>query len=86
MAKKSAQKSERRNQVRRMLNRAAKSKVRTSIKKFDACVNANDKAGAEVAMHDSFKLLDSAANKGIMHRNTVDRKKSRMAHALNKLA
>ncbi len=86
MAKKSAQRSERRNQARRMLNRAAKSKVRTSIKKFEAALQANDKAAADTLMHESFKLLDSAANKGVMHRNTVDRKKSRMAHAFNKLA
>lgn len=69
-----------------MLNRAAKSKVRTSVKKFDAFVIANDKEAAAEAMKESFKLLDSAVNKGVMHRNTVDRKKSRMAHAFNKLA
>lgn len=86
MAKKSAQRSERRNQARRMLNRAAKSKVRTSVKKFEAAINANDKAAASTLMQESFKLLDSAVNKGVMHRNTVDRKKSRMAHAFNKLA
>ena len=69
-----------------MLNRAAKSKVRTSIKKFEEALKANDKSAAEVAMKESFKLLDSAVNKNVMHRNTVDRKKSRMAHAFNKLA
>ena len=86
MAKKSAQRSERRNQARRMLNRAAKSKVRTSVKKFEAALRSNDKESASTLMHESFKLLDSAVNKGVMHRNTVDRKKSRMAHAFNKLA
>lgn len=69
-----------------MLNRAAKSKVRTSIKKFEEALKANDKSAAEAAMKESFKLLDSAVNKNVMHRNTVDRKKSRMAHAFNKLA
>lgn len=69
-----------------MLNRAAKSKVRTSVKKFEAALRSNDKESASTLMHESFKLLDSAVNKGIMHRNTVDRKKSRMAHAFNKLA
>ena len=86
MAKESAKRSEKKNQVRRMLNRAAKSKVRTSIKKFEEALKLNDKEAAAAAMKDSFKLLDSAANKGVMHRNTVDRKKSRMAHALAKLA
>ena len=86
MAKESAKRSEKRNQARRMLNRAAKSKVRTQIKKFEDALAKNDKAAAEAAMKDSFKLLDSAVNKGVMHRNTVDRKKSRIAHAFAKLA
>ncbi len=86
MAKKSAQKSEKRNQARRMINRAAKSKVRTSIKKFEAAVLSSDKSAAEEAMKESFKLLDSAAGKGVIHRNTADRKKSRMAHSFNKMA
>ncbi len=86
MAKKSAQKSEKKNQVRRAMNRAAKSKVRTAIKKFEDAVRSGDKKNAEILMAESFKLLDSSVNKGVMHRNTVDRKKSRMAHAFNKLA
>ncbi len=86
MSNSSAEKRERQNAKRRLRNRMAKSTVRTSIKKFNAAVAAGDKASAEKAMALSFKLLDSAAGKGIFHRNMADRKKSRMYKAYAKLA
>ena len=69
-----------------MHNRQAKSTVRTAIKKFDAAVAAKDKAAAQEAMALSFKLLDTAAGNGVLHRNTASRKKSRMYKAFAKLA
>ncbi len=86
MSNKSAEKRERQNATRRMHNRMVKSAVRTAIKKFDAAVAANDKEAAQAAMALSFKLLDSAAGKGVLHRNTASRKKSRMYQAFAKLA
>ena len=86
MANKSAEKRERQNIVRRMRNRQAKSAVRTAIKKFDAAVVAGNKELAEETMKVSFKLLDSAASKGVLHRNTASRKKSRLYKAFAKLA
>lgn len=81
----SAEKRERQNRTRRMRNRATKSAVRTAIKKFDAAVVAGDKDAAATAMQLSFKLLDSATSKGVMHRNTTSRKKSRMHAKFNAL-
>ncbi len=86
MSNRSAEKRERENVVRRMRNRQVKSAVRTAIKKFDAAVAANDKEAAKTAMDLSFKLLDSAFSKGVMHKNTASRKKSRMYSAFAKLA
>ena len=86
MANRSAEKRERQNVKRRMHNRMIKSSVRTQIKKFDAAVQAKDKDAAKVAMDLSFKLLDSAASKGVLHKNTASRKKSRLYKALAKLA
>ena len=86
MANKSAEKRERQEAKRRLRNHAAKSTVRTSIKKFDAAVAAGDKAAAATALAESNKLLDSVAGKGIIHKNTAARKKSRLAHAFNKMA
>jgi small subunit ribosomal protein S20 len=81
----SAEKRERQNRVRRMRNRAAKSTMRTAIRKFDAAVVANDKDTAASALALSLKLLDSTASKGIIHKNTASRKKSRLAARFNKL-
>lgn len=86
MSNKSAEKRERQNAKRRMHNRQAKSTVRTAIKKFDAAVAAKDKAAAQEAMALSFKLIDTAAGNGVLHRNTASRKKSRMYKAFAKLA
>ena len=86
MSNKSAEKRERQNAKRRMHNRQAKSTVRTAIKKFDAAVAAKDKVAAQEAMALSFKLLDTAAGNGVLHRNTASRKKSRMYKAFAKLA
>ena len=86
MANRSAEKRERQNVKRRMHNRMIKSSVRTQIKKFDAAVVAGDKEAAKDAMALSFKLLDSAASKGVLHRNTASRKKTRIYKAFAKLA
>ena len=86
MANRSAEKRERQNVKRRMHNRMIKSSVRTQIKKFDAAVVAGDKEAAKDAMALSFKLLDSAASKGVLHKNTASRKKSRLYKAFAKLA
>ena len=84
--KKSADKRNRQAQAARLRNREAKSTFRTAVKKFDAAVAAGDKAAAEEALKLSAKLLDSAADKNIIHHNTADRKKSRMALQFNKMA
>ena len=67
-------------------NKAIRSKVKTMMKKVDAAVAAGDKAAAQEAMALRFKLLDTAAGNGVMHRNTASRKKSRMYKAFAKLA
>jgi len=82
----SARKRVKQNEVRRMRNRAQKSAIRTEIKRFEKAVEASDKVAAKTAMDASFKLLDGAGSKGIMHKNTTSRKKSRMYKAFNKLA
>ncbi len=84
--KKSAKKRVRQSADARMRNRQTKSTFRTAIKNFEAAVLAGDKAKAEEAKKLSEKLLDSAASKGIIHHNTADRKKSRIALKFNKMA
>lgn len=67
-------------------NRSIKSTVRSSIKSFEAAVKKNDKAVAEASYARFVKLIDTAAGKGLYHKNTAARKKSRLHKALAGLA
>ena len=67
-------------------NKADKSALKTAIKKFEAALDAADKAAAEAAYVEAVKKIDKAVIKGILHKNTAARKKSSMTLRLNKLA
>ena len=66
-------------------NKAAKSALKTSVKKFEAALAEGDRAAAEVAYKAAVQKVDRAALKGLMHKNTAARKKSSMTLQLNKL-
>ena len=67
-------------------NRSIKSTVRSSIKSFEAAVKTQNKAEAEASYARFVKLIDTAAGKGLYHKNTAARKKSRLHKALAALA
>lgn len=73
-----AAKRHRQNVKRRKHNRSIRSQVRTTIKAFEAAVAKKEKDNAESAYAELVKQIDTAARKGLYHRNTVARKKSRM--------
>jgi small subunit ribosomal protein S20 len=79
---KSTEKRLRQSIKRKMHNRAIKSKVRTSVKSFEGAVAKSDKASAEACYKEFVKLADTAAGKGIYHKNTIARKKSRLNSVL----
>lgn len=72
---KSAKKRMRQARARTERNRAAKSAVKTAVKRARAETTAATVATAT-------KVLDSAARKGLIHRNAAARKKSRLARRL----
>ena len=76
---KSAAKRDRQNKVRRMRNRVAKSSLRTATRRFDAAVASQDSAAAQEELKRVTSLLDKYAVKGVLHRNTAARKKSRLS-------
>ena len=84
MAKKrsSAEKRHRQSEERRMRNKAAKSAVRTSVKKFVTLVQKKDPE-SEAALRDMIKKIDTASRKGIIKKNAAARKKSRMQRFYN---
>ena len=73
------------SKARNARNKARKSELRTYLKKFDQAVLNSDKAAAEEAYKVAVKSVDRAVSKGILHRNTAARKKSRLTLKLNAL-
>ena len=69
-------------QAKAMQNKAAKSALKTQIKKFDAAVAEGNRSEADIA----YKAMDQAAAKGLLHKNNAANKKSSMTIKLNKLA
>ena len=70
----------------RLRNQAVKSRVKTFIKKVLVAVDANNVDEATTALNVAYKELDKAVTKGILKKNTVSRKKSRLAAKVNSLA
>lgn len=64
-------------------NKAAKSLMKTNIKKFDAAATAGNQEAAENAYKDAVKIVDRAATKGLIHKNKASRKKSALTKKLN---
>jgi small subunit ribosomal protein S20 len=81
----SAEKRHRQSEERRLRNKAVKSAVRTSAKKFVTLARQKDAAASETALKDMIKKIDAAAGKGIIKKNTASRKKSRMQRLFNSL-
>jgi small subunit ribosomal protein S20 len=81
----SAEKRHRQSEERRIRNKAVKTAVRTSAKKFTAAAVKKDASGAAPLLADLIKRLDTAAGKGIIPKNTAARKKSRMQKLYNSL-
>jgi small subunit ribosomal protein S20 len=67
-------------------NKANKSELKTTLKKFDAALESGDKATAEAAYKLAVKCVDKAVLKGLLHKNNAARKKSSMTLKMNKLA
>ena len=74
-----------------MQNKAAKSALKTDLKKFEAAVAEylvadGSRSEADAAYKVAVKAVDKAVSKGLLHRNNAANKKSKMTLKLNKLA
>jgi small subunit ribosomal protein S20 len=83
---KSAEKRIRQNEKRKTINRANRSKLRTQIKKLRTALGSHDKAASGETLAPTISLIDKAVNKGIIHKNTAARHKSRLTRHVNELA
>ena len=74
------------NETKAARNKAAKSALKTQIKKFDAVVAEGNRSEADVAYKVAVNAVDKAVVKGLLHKNNAAHKKSAMTIKLNKLA
>ncbi len=72
--------------VRRAHNMSLRSELRTAIKKVRKAVAAGDKAAAQSVFKESQSVIDSIADKKIIHKNAAARHKSRLSAAIKALA
>ena len=82
---KSAEKRLRQTETRTVINRARMSRVRTFVKKVETAIETGDKAAAQSAFQLAQPELHRATTKGVLHKNTVARKLSRLAARINAL-
>ena len=73
-------------EANRQRNVAWKSSIKTAFKKVLELAQGDDKDALNTALSKAYQLCDKAVSKGILHKNTAARKKSRLTLAVKKLA
>jgi len=81
-----ARKRARQNAARRLDNMALRSAYRTAVKKVRKAILAGDKSAAQAQLQASMSVIDSIADKKIVHKNKAARNKSRLSAAIKALA
>lgn len=79
----SALKRIRQSEKKKLRNKSYKSKMRTMIKKFGNAVESGDAQTSEKAFKDAVSTIASIGSKGVIHKNQVARRMSRLALKLN---
>lgn len=75
----SALKAHRQNLKRREHNRQLRTRLRSALRDIRAAIDTNDPAQVKDALRQTISLVDKLAGKGLIHRNTAARYKSRLA-------
>tara|TARA_X000000368_G_scaffold412371_1_gene398655 strand:+ start:909 stop:1169 length:261 start_codon:yes stop_codon:yes gene_type:complete len=76
-------KRNRQNEKRRQRNKGIRSEINSRVK--SAVNNAESGSASSKDLQNAVKKIDKAVAKGIMHKNTAARKKSRLSKKLNSL-
>jgi small subunit ribosomal protein S20 len=82
---KSAEKRIRQTERRTEVNRARVSRIRTFVKKVEVAIESGDKSAAAEAFRAAQPEMMRGATKGVLHRNTVSRKLSRLSARIKAL-
>ncbi len=81
-----ARKRIRRNDRRAEINHNRISRIRTFVKRVEAAIGAGDKAAASLALLAAQPEMAKGVAKGVLHKNTVSRKFSRLTKAVSAIA
>ncbi|GAK52035.1 30S ribosomal protein S20 [Candidatus Moduliflexus flocculans] len=82
---KSAIKKARQDEVRRLRNRMYKTRFKNAAKKVEAALEEKNKDAAKTALQEAISVMDKIVTKGVVHKNTAARKKSRLSLKVNAL-
>ncbi len=80
---KSALKRARQNEVRRIRNRSSKTRIKNVVKDLRYAVSENSNEAALNKLNIAKSVIDNAAKKGVIHKNTAARKISRLSRLVN---
>lgn len=83
---KSAIKRAKQNEVRRLRNRARKTRMKTAIKGLEEAIAAGSKDVLQERLQEAISVIAKTASKGVIHRNTASRKISRLTRRVNTLS
>ncbi|SNX69698.1 SSU ribosomal protein S20P [Cereibacter ovatus] len=81
-----SKKRARQAEARAAVNKARRSRIRTFLRKVEEALASGDAAAAAIALKTAQPELARGITKGVLHKNTVARKMSRLAHRVNVLA
>jgi small subunit ribosomal protein S20 len=82
---KSAKKATRKIAHRTEVNKARRSRMRSSLRTVEDAISSGNKAAAQAALVAAQPALMRAARNGIIHKNAASRKVSRLTHRIAKL-
>ncbi len=82
---KSQIKRNKQNEKARLRNKAVKSELKTSVRKFREAADTGDAEAAQTAMRAASIKLDKAASKGVIHKNQAANRKSAIAKRAEQL-
>lgn len=81
-----SKKRARQNEARFTVNKARRSRIRTFIRKVEEAIASGDKAVAAAALQAAQPEMMRGVTKGVLHKNTVSRKLSRLSARVNALS
>ncbi len=81
-----AKKRARQNEKRYAVNKARRSRIRTTLRKVEEAIASGNHEAATAALKEAQPTLMKGVTKGVLHKNTASRKMSRLASRVKALS